>query len=110
MSTEEKLDRLILMVEHLDQKLDDKTSAIETELREFRHEMKQETAMLRNQIAAVTEALNSTIAENDAAHAEILRVQEQRSIDIMKLRAVFKPIATVGCLYACCQCCILKLR
>ena len=83
MSTEEKLDRLILMVEHMDVR----TERIESELHEFRHEMKQETAMLRNQIAAVTEALSSTIAENDAAHAEILRVQEQHSIDIMKLRA-----------------------
>ena len=106
MSTEEKLDRLILMVEHMDVR----TERIESELREFRHEMKQETAMLRNQIAAVTEALNSTIAENDAAHAEILRVQELHSIDIMKLRAAFKPIATVGCLYNCYRCCILKPR
>ena len=83
MSTEEKLDRLILMVEHMDVR----TERIESELREFRHEMKQETAMLRNQIAAVTEALNSTIAENDAEHAKIIQVQEQHSIDIMKLRA-----------------------
>ena len=52
MSMEEKLDRLILMVEHMDVR----TERIESELREFRHEMKQETAMLRNQIAAVTEA------------------------------------------------------
>ena len=106
MSTEEKLDRLILMVEHMDVR----TERIESELHEFRHEMKQETAVLRNQIAAVTEALNSTIAENDAAHAEILRVQEQHSIDIMKLRAVFKPIATVGCLYDCYRYDILEPR
>ena len=49
--------------------------------------MMQERTMLRNQIAAVTEALNSTIAENDAAHAEIIQVQEQHSIEITKLRA-----------------------
>ena len=84
MSTvDEKLDRLILMVEHMDTR----TERIESELNAFRYEMKQETAMLRNQIAAVTEALNSTIAENDAAHAEIIQVQEQHSIDITKLRA-----------------------
>ena len=84
MSTvDEKLDRLILMVEHMDTR----TERIESELNAFRYEMKQETAMLRNQIAAVTEALNSTIAENDAAHAEIIKVQEQNCIDITKLRA-----------------------
>ena len=87
MNTEEKLDHLIVMMEHLDQKIDDKTGRIAAELHEFRHEMKQETTMLRNQVAALTEALNSTIAENDAEHAKIIQVQEQHSIDIMKLRA-----------------------
>ena len=88
MSTvDEKIDRLILMVEHMDQKFEDKFDSIATELHEFRYEMMQERTMLRNQIAAVTEALNSTIAENDAAHAEIIKVQEQNCIDITKLRA-----------------------
>ena len=84
MSTvDEKIDRLLLMMEHVDVR----TERIESELYAFRYEMKQENTMLRNQIAAVTEALNSTIAENDAAHAEIIQVQEQHSIDITKLRA-----------------------
>ena len=84
MSTvDEKLDRLILMVEHMDTR----TERIESELNAFRYEMMQERTMLRNQIAAVTEALNSTIAENDDAHAEIIKVQEQNCIDITKLRA-----------------------
>ena len=43
MNTEEKLDHLILMIEHLDRKIDDKTGRIAAELHEFRHEMKQET-------------------------------------------------------------------
>ena len=60
---------------------------IETELHEFRHEMKQETTMLRNQVAALTVAINTVITENDAAHAKIIRVQEQHSIDIMELRS-----------------------
>ena len=109
MNTEEKLDHLIVMMEHLDRKIDDKTgriaaelhefrhemktemqefrNEIETELHEFRHEMKQETTMLRNQVAALTVAINTVITENDAAHAKIIRVQEQHSIDIMELRS-----------------------
>ena len=76
MNTEEKLDHLILMMEHLDRKIDDKTGRIAAELHEFRHEMKQETTMLRNQVAALTVAINTVITENDAAHAKIIRVQE----------------------------------
>ena len=88
MSTvDEKIDRLILMVEHMDRKFEGKIDSLATEVHEFRYEMMQERTMLRNQIAAVTEALNSTIAENDAAHAEIIKVQEQNFIDITKLRA-----------------------
>ena len=88
MSTvDEKIDRLILMVEHMDRKFEGKFDSLVTEVHEFRYEMMQERTMLRNQIAAVTEALNSTIAENDAAHAEIIKVQEQNCIDITKLRA-----------------------
>ncbi|MBQ2777753.1 MAG: hypothetical protein IJF50_09625 [Peptococcaceae bacterium] len=83
MNTEEKLDHLILMMEHMDER----TTRIETELHDFRHEMKQETTMLRNQVAALTVALNTFITENDAAHAKIIRVQEQHSIDIMELRS-----------------------
>ena len=84
MSTvDEKLDRLIVIVEHLAEDVQD----VKSDLKEFRYEMMQERTMLRNQIAAVTEALNSTIAENDAAHAEIIQVQEQHSVDITKLRA-----------------------
>ena len=84
MSTvDEKLDRLIVIVEHLAEDVQD----VKSDLKEFRYEMMQERTMLRNQIAAVTEALNSTIAENDAAHAEIIKVQEQNCIDITKLRA-----------------------
>ena len=88
MNTEEKLDHLILMMEHLDRKIDDKTGRIAADLHEFRHEMKQETTMLRNQVAALTVAINTVITENDAAHAKIIRVQEQHSIDIMELRSV----------------------
>ena len=88
MSTvDEKIDRLILMVEHMDRKFEGKIDSLATEVHEFRYEMMQERTMLRNQIAAATEALNSTIAENDAAHAEIIKVQEQNCIDITKLRA-----------------------
>jgi len=87
MNTEEKLDHLILMMEHLDRKIDDKTGRIAADLHEFRHEMKQETTMLRNQVAALTVAINTVITENDAAHAKIIRVQEQHSIDIMELRS-----------------------
>ena len=88
MSTvDEKIDRLILMVEHMDRKFEGKIDSLATEVHEFCYEMMQERTMLRNQIAAVTEALNSTIAENDAAHAEIIKVQEQNCIDITKLRA-----------------------
>ena len=87
MNTEEKLDHLILMMEHLDRKIDDKTGRIAAELHEFRHEMKQETTMLRNQVAALAVAINTVITENDAAHAKIIRVQEQHSIDIMELRS-----------------------
>ena len=87
MNTEEKLDHLILMIEHLNRKIDDNTGSIATELHEFRHEMKQETTMLRNQVAALAVAINTVITENDAAHAKIIRVQEQHSIDIMELRS-----------------------
>ena len=83
MNTEEKLDHLILMMEHMDER----TTRIETELHDFRHEMKQETTMLRNQVAALTVAINTVITENDAAHAKIIRLQEQHSIDIMELRS-----------------------
>ena len=83
MNTEEKLDHLILMMEHMDER----TTRIETELHDFHHEMKQETTMLRNQVAALTVAINTVITENDAAHAKIIRVQEQHSIDIMELRS-----------------------
>jgi len=50
MSTEEKLDRLILMVEHMDVR----TERIESELREFRHEMKQEFAVLNKSLSEIS--------------------------------------------------------
>lgn len=43
MAIEEKLDRLLLMIEHLDQKM----TNIQSGLHEFRSEMHRETAMLR---------------------------------------------------------------
>ena len=105
MNTEEKLDHLILMMEHMDERttrietdlhefrhemkteMQEFRNEIETELHEFRHEMKQETTMLRNQVAALTVAINTVITENDAAHAKMTRVLEQHSIDIMELRS-----------------------
>ena len=54
----------------------------------------KEHDILRGQIGAVAEALNATIAANDAEHSELKskeealeRVQKQHSVDIMELRA-----------------------
>ena len=89
-TTDEKLDRIVLAVEHIANELND----FRSEMNVFRREMKQETAMLRGQIGAVAEALNTTIAENDVQHNELKakdealeRVQKQHSADIMELRA-----------------------
>ena len=89
-TTDEKLDRIILVVEHLSEEIQDMRS----ELREFRAENAKEHDILRNQIASVTAAFNTTIAANDAEHSELKsknealeRMQKQHSLDIMELRA-----------------------
>ena len=89
-ATDEKLDRIVLVVEHIANELDD----FRSEMTDFRKDMERETAMLRNQVASVAEALNTTIAENDLQHCELKvkdegleRVQKQHSADIMELRA-----------------------
>lgn len=93
-TVDEKLDRIILVVEYLSTELDEFRTEICSEIDGFRKEMKQETTMLRNQIASVAEALNATIAANDAEHSELKskdealeRMQKQHSLDIMELRA-----------------------
>ena len=97
MNTDEKLDKIIVVVEHLAKDMD----ALRTELQEFRAENAKEHELMRNQIASVAVALNQTIVENNVRYEELkandealkandeeLRcVQEQHSIDIMKLRA-----------------------
>ena len=89
-TTDEKLDRIVLVVEYIANELDD----FRSEMTDFRKDMERETAMLRNQIASVAQALNATIAENDVQHCELKandealeRVQKQHSADIMELRA-----------------------
>lgn len=93
-TVDEKLDRIILVVEHLADEMDEFRSEIRSELNDFRKEMKQETTMLRNQVASVAEALNTTIVANDIEHSELKskdaaleRMQNQHSLDIMDLRA-----------------------
>ena len=87
---DEKLDRIILAVEHLA----DEMQEMRSELKEFREENAKEHDLLRGQIGAVAEALNTTIALNDAEHSELKnnaenmeRIQKQHSLDIMELRA-----------------------
>jgi len=89
-TTDEKLDRIVLVVEHIANELDD----FRSEMTDFRKDLERETAMLRNQVASVAQALNTTIAENDLQHCELKakdealeRVQKQHSADIMELRA-----------------------
>ena len=96
-TTDEKLDRITMLVEHL---VDD-MQMIRTEMKEMRSELKgfreenaKEHDLLRGQIGAVAEALNTTIAINDAEHSELKnnaekmeRVQKQHSLDIMELRS-----------------------
>ncbi len=87
---DEKLDRIVLVVEHLAEDMQE----LRSELRDFRVENAKEHDILRGQIGAVAEALNATIAANDAEHSELKskdealeRVQKQHSVDIMELRA-----------------------
>ena len=87
---DEKLDRIILAVEHLA----DEMQEMRSELKEFREENTKEHDLLRGQIGAVAEALNTTVALNDAEHSELKnnaenmeRIQKQHSLDIMELRA-----------------------
>ena len=87
---DEKLDRIILAVEHLA----DEMQEMRSELKEFREENAKEHDLLCGQIGAVAEALNTTIALNDAEHSELKnnaenmeRIQKQHSLDIMELRA-----------------------
>ena len=124
-TTDEKLDRLTWLVEHLvddvqelktemkevkaeitginseikgmkteiaDMKTDIKD--IRQELQEFRAENAKEHELLRNQVGAVAKALNQTIEDNDMRHeelkakdAELERVQNLHSTEILKLQA-----------------------
>ena len=96
-TTDEKLDRITMLVEHL---MDDmqmirtEMKEMRSELKEFREENAKEHDLLRGQIGAVAEALNTTIAINDAEYGELKdktntleRMQKQHSLDIMELRA-----------------------
>lgn len=106
--TDEKLDMIISMVAHMNEQMTEQfeqvreelgqTNArldkVETELKTFREETVQNFNIVRGQIGAVAEALNTTIAINDAEHSEfkgktdtLERMQKQHSLDIMELRA-----------------------
>ena len=87
---DEKLDRIILVVEHLA----DEMQEMRSEIKEFREENAKEHDLLRGQTGAVAEALNTTVALNDAEHSELKNnvermdcMQKQHSLDIMELRA-----------------------
>ena len=100
-TTDEKLDMIISMVAHMNEQMTEQfglTNArldrVEKEIKEFREENAKEHDLLRGQIGAVAEALNTTIAINDAEHNELKssaekmeRMQKQHSLDIMELRA-----------------------
>ena len=82
-TTDEKLDRITLLVEHLVEDVQE----LRSELREFREENAKEHDILRGQIGAVAEALNTSNALQDVRYRELERVQKQHSADIMTLRA-----------------------
>ena len=82
-TTDEKLDRITLLVEHLVEDVQE----LRSELREFREENAKEHDFLRGQIGAVAEALNTSNALQDVRYRELERVQKQHSADIMTLRA-----------------------
>ena len=106
--TDEKLDMIISMVAHMNEEMTEqfgqvreelgqtnvRLDKVETELKTFREETAQNFNIVRGQIGAVVEALNTTIAINDAEHSELKnnaekmeRVQKQHSLDIMELRS-----------------------
>lgn len=89
-TTDEKLDRITLLVEHLVEDVQE----LRSELREFREENAKEHDILRGQIGAVAEALNTSNSLQDVRHEELKqkneeleRIQKQHSADIMALRA-----------------------
>ena len=91
MTTDEKLDRLTLLMEHLAEDVQD----IKSDLKEFRTENVKEHEVLYNQIASVAQALHHTIVDNDTQHevlrakdAELEQIQRINSADITALRAV----------------------
>ena len=107
-TTDEKLDMIISMVAHMNEqmteqfgltnarldKVENRLDKVEKEIKEFREENAKEHSLLRGQVGAVAEALNTTIAINDAEHSELKssaekmeRIQKQHSLDIMGLRA-----------------------
>ena len=56
MSTvDEKIDRLILMVEHMDRKFEGKFDSLATEVHEFRYEMMRDYAELNHQVDKILE-------------------------------------------------------
>jgi len=82
-TTDEKLDRITLLVEHLVEDVQE----LRSELREFCEENAKEHDILRGQIGAVAEALNTSNVLQDVRYRELERVQKQHSADIMTLRA-----------------------
>jgi len=82
-TVDEKLDRITLLVEHLVEDVQE----LRSELREFREENAKEHDILRGQIGAVAEALNTSNVLQDVRYRELERVQKQHSADIMTLRA-----------------------
>ena len=89
-TVDEKLDRITLLVEHLAEDVQE----LRSELREFRAENAKEHDILRGQIGAVAEALNTSNSLQDVRHEELKqkneeleRIQKQHSADIMALRA-----------------------
>ena len=96
-TTDEKLDRITLLVDHLMgdvQMLSTEMKELRSELKEFRAENAKEHDILRGQIGAVAEALNTSNSLQDVRHEELKqkneeleRIQKQHSADIMALRA-----------------------
>ena len=108
---DEKVNQLDRKVNHLDKKvdrldgkmtqLDERTTKLESEFSAFREDTEKNFDLLRVQIGAVADALNTSNRMNEARFEaieqeivrwqsdkdELERVQNQHSIDIMKLRA-----------------------
>ncbi len=101
MMTEEKLDMVITMVANLAEQMtegfarvDERFAQIEENAAAFRQETEQNFDLLRGQIGSVAEALNASNAMRDEEiaamrqkDAELERMQERHSLDIMALRA-----------------------